>query len=122
MENLHVLLSGSAAPNASELILSKHLKDIIDFGKANYDYIIIDTPPVSLISDAIVLMQMADVNIFVMNTKYPFRDSLTNAQEIFKAHNPNHFCLVLNSVKKVKNNYYYRRYGAAYKAYSDLNS
>jgi tyrosine-protein kinase Etk/Wzc len=122
VENLHVLLSGSAAPNASELILSKHLKDIIDFGKANYDYIIIDTPPVSLISDAIVLMQMADVNIFVMNTKYPFRDSLTNAQEIFKAHNPNHFCLVLNSVKKVKNNYYYRRYGAAYKAYSDLNS
>jgi capsular exopolysaccharide synthesis family protein len=122
IENLDVLLSGSAAPNASELILSKNMKDIIDFGKANYDYIIIDTPPVSLISDAIVLMQIADVNIFVMNTKYPFRDSLTNAQEIFKAHKPNHFCLVLNGVKKVKNNYYYRRYGAAYKAYSDINT
>jgi tyrosine-protein kinase Etk/Wzc len=122
VENLDVLLSGAAAPNASELILSKNMKDIINFGKENYDYIIIDTPPVSLISDAIVLMPIADVNIFVMNTKYPFRDSLNNALEIFRAHNPKHFCLVLNSVKKVKNNYYYRRYGAAYKAYSDLNS
>jgi tyrosine-protein kinase Etk/Wzc len=122
VENLHVLLSGAAAPNASELILSKNMKDIINFGKENYDYIIIDTPPVSLISDAIVLMPIADVNIFVMNTKYPFRDSLNNAIEISRAHNPKHFCLVLNSVKKVKNNYYYRRYGAAYKAYSDLNS
>jgi capsular exopolysaccharide synthesis family protein len=122
VENLDALLSGAAAPNASELILSKNMKEIIDFGKNNYDYIIIDTPPVSLISDAIALMPLADVNIFVMNTKYPFRDSLNNAQDIFKAHNPNHFCLVLNSVKKVKNNYYYRRYGAAYKAYSDLKS
>lgn len=122
VENLDVLLSGAAAPNASELILSKNMKDIINFGKENYDYIIIDTPPVSLISDAIVLMPIADVNIFVMNTKYPFRDSLNNALDISKAHNPKHFCLVLNSVKKVKNNYYYRRYGAAYKAYSDLNS
>lgn len=122
VENLDVLLSGASAPNASELILSKNMQDIINFGKENYDYIIIDTPPVSLISDAIVLMKIADVNIFVMNTKYPFRDSLTNAQEIAKAHNPNHFCLVLNSVKKVKNNYYYRRYGAAYKAYSDIKS
>jgi capsular exopolysaccharide synthesis family protein len=122
VENLDVLLSGSAAPNASELILSKNMKDIIDYGKANYDYIIIDTPPVSLISDSIILMQIADVNIFVMNTKYPFRDSLNNAQEIFKTHKPNHFCLVLNSVKKVKNNYYYRRYGATYKAYSDINT
>jgi tyrosine-protein kinase Etk/Wzc len=122
VENLDVLLSGAAAPNASELILSKNMKDIINFGKENYDYIIIDTPPVSLISDAIVLMPIADVNIFVMNTKYPFRDSLNNALEISRAHNPKHFCLVLNSVKKVKNNYYYRRYGAAYKAYSDLNS
>ena len=51
-----------------------------------------------------------------------FRDSLNNAQEIFKTHKPNHFCLVLNSVKKVKNNYYYRRYGATYKAYSDINT
>ena len=122
VENLHVLLSGSAAPNASELILSKALTDILDYGKENYDYIIIDTPPISLISDAIVLMQKADVNMFVMNTKYPFRDSLNNAKEIFKANNPNHFCLILNSVKKVKNNYYYRKYGTVYTAYSDTNS
>ena len=122
VENLDVLLSGTAAPNASELILSKNMKEIIDFGKSNYDYIIIDTPPVSLISDAIVMMQIADVNIFVLNTKYPFRDSLNSAQDIFKTHNPRNFCLVLNSVKKVKSNYYYRKYGASYKAYSDIKS
>ena len=122
VELLDVLLSGTAAPNASELILSKHMQDIIDFGKANYDYIIIDTPPVSLISDAIALMPIADVNIFVMNTKYPYKDSMNSATEIFTTHKPNNFCLVLNGVKRAKNNYYYRRYGAAYRAYSDIQS
>ncbi len=122
VENLDVLLSGTNAPNASELIVSNNMKAIIDFGKANYDYIIIDTPPVSLISDAIFLMQIADVNMFVMNTKFPFRDSLNSAQDIFKTHNPKHFCLILNGAKKLKNNYYYRRYGEVYKAYSDNKS
>jgi hypothetical protein len=67
-------------------------------------------------------MQIADVNMFVMNTKFPFRDSLNSAQDIFKTHNPKHFCLILNGAKKLKNNYYYRRYGEVYKAYSDNKS
>jgi Mrp family chromosome partitioning ATPase len=94
----------------------------MDYGKAHYDYVIIDTPPVSIISDAIVLMKMADVNIFVMNTKYPFRESLNMAEDIFKVHNPSHFCLILNNVKKVKSNYYYRRYGAAYRDYTNIKT
>lgn len=122
VENLDVLLSGAAAPNASDLVLSKHMQELMDYGKAHYDYVIIDTPPVSIISDAIVLMKMADVNIFVMNTKYPFRESLSMAEDIFKVHNPNHFCLILNNVKKVKSNYYYRRYGAAYRDYTSIKT
>jgi capsular exopolysaccharide synthesis family protein len=122
VENLDVLLSGAAAPNASDLVLSKHMQELMDYGKAHYDYVIIDTPPVSIISDAIVLMKMADVNIFVMNTKYPFRESLNMAEDIFKVHNPSHFCLILNNVKKVKSNYYYRRYGAAYRDYTNIKT
>lgn len=117
--NLDAMLSGATAPNASELILKKGLQEILDFGKANYDNIIIDTPPVSLISDALVLMQYADVNIFVMSTKFPYRDSLNRAQDVFQMLQPKNFCLVLNSVKRTRSNYYYRRYGAAYKAYSN---
>jgi Mrp family chromosome partitioning ATPase len=114
---MDAILSGATPPNASELILSTHMDDILEFGKANYDYIIIDTPPISLISDAIVMMRKADVNIFVVNTKYPFRDSLNSATEIFKSHHPKNFCVLLNGVKKGRNNYYYRRYG--YTAYGD---
>ncbi|MCC6251821.1 MAG: polysaccharide biosynthesis tyrosine autokinase [Bacteroidia bacterium] len=119
VKNLDVMLSGTIAPNASELILSKNMQKIFDFGKQNYDYIIVDTPPVSLISDAFVLMKEADVNIFVMNTKYPYRHGLNHAKDIAETQNPKNFCLVLNEVRKLRNNYYYKRYGGSYHYYAE---
>jgi capsular exopolysaccharide synthesis family protein len=70
IENLSVMLSGPTPPNASELIVSKYLKEIFDYGREHFDYVIVDTPPVGLITDALVMMKSADVTLFVMNTKF----------------------------------------------------
>ncbi len=111
IENLDVILSGPLPPNPSEIILSKELADVLAYGREHYEYVIIDTPPVGLISDAIVLMKMSDVSLFVINTRFPFKESLTNANEIVGMNKLVHFGFILNEVKRRKSKYYYNRYG-----------
>jgi capsular exopolysaccharide synthesis family protein len=113
IENLDVILSGPLPPNPSEIILTTELESIITYGRENYEYVIIDTPPVGLISDAIVLMKMSDISLFVINTRFPFKDSLNNANEIVGMNKLVHFAFILNEVKRRKSKYYYNRYGYA---------
>jgi capsular exopolysaccharide synthesis family protein len=122
IENLDTILSGPLPPNPSEIVLSKELEDIIHYGKQHYDYVLIDTPPVGLISDAIVLMKLADVNLFVINTKFPFKDSLENAHEIVGMNKLIHFGFILNGVKRRKSKYYYNRYAYGYGGYGSYGA
>jgi capsular exopolysaccharide synthesis family protein len=114
IEGLEVILSGPLPPNPSEIILSKELADVISYGRQHYDYVIVDTPPVGLISDAIVLMKMADISLFVINTKFPYKDSILNAQEVVGLNKLIHFAFILNEVKRRKSKYYYNRYSYGY--------
>ncbi|MEO6883814.1 MAG: polysaccharide biosynthesis tyrosine autokinase [Bacteroidia bacterium] len=114
IDNLDVLLSGPLPPNASELILSKRMNEIFEYGKAHYDYIIIDTPPVGLISDALALMKYANVNLYVINTKSAYKESIANAHEIVTNNKINNLGIVLNGVKRKKSKYYYNRYAYGY--------
>jgi tyrosine-protein kinase Etk/Wzc len=120
--NMDTILSGPLPPNPSEIVLSKELEEIIEFGKKHYDYVLIDTPPVGLISDAIVLMKLADVNLFVINTKFPFKESLENAHEIVGLNKLIHFGFILNGVKRRKSKYYYNRYGYGYGGYGNYGT
>jgi tyrosine-protein kinase Etk/Wzc len=122
IENLDTILSGPLPPNPSEIILSKELEKIIEYGKKHYEYVLIDTPPVGLISDAIVLMKLADVSLFVINTKFPFKDSIENAHEIVGLNQLIHFGFILNGVKRRKSKYYYNRYSYGYGGYGSYGS
>ena len=68
-DNLFVMTSGPVPPNPSELVLSKNVNNLLDYAKENFDCLFIDTPPVGLITDALVLSSLVDHSIFVMNTK-----------------------------------------------------
>jgi capsular exopolysaccharide synthesis family protein len=126
IENLDAILSGPLPPNPSEIILTKELEAIIQYGKANYDYLIVDTPPVGLISDAIMLMKMADISLFVLNTTFPFKESIENAHEIKEMNKLGHFGFILNGVKRRRSRYYYNRYsygtGYGYGGYGSYGS
>jgi tyrosine-protein kinase Etk/Wzc len=113
-DGLEILLCGPTPPNASELILNKHMKTIFDFAKSNYDIIMIDTPPVGLISDAMVLMDYSDVNIFVLHTSFPYRESLNVAEEIVRVNPKVKLTMLLNGTKKNKVRYYLSKYGYKY--------
>ena len=64
--NLDIITSGPIPPNPAELIASTKCKELFDALKARYDYIIIDTPPLGLVTDAFLLMKHSDVNLFIV--------------------------------------------------------
>jgi tyrosine-protein kinase Etk/Wzc len=109
---LDVILCGPVPPNSSELVLSDRVKDIVNYGKEHYDYVIIDTPPLGFISDALILMKLADATLFVLNTKFANKQAINYIEEIVYANKIKNLGLVLNNVKRKKSRYYYRRYGS----------
>lgn len=114
ISGMDTLLCGPIPPNSSELILSERVKDIITYGKQHYDYVIIDTPPLGLISDAFILMRMSDINLFVLNTRFAYRETINYVQETVSTNKIKNFGFVLNNVKRKKSKYYYNRYNYGY--------
>ena len=111
--NLSVILSGPTPPNASEIILSRHLQELFDYSRMHYDYIVVDTPPVGLITDALVIMKHVDVSLFVLNAKYAKKQVVAIAQEIVETNKLKNFGFILNGVKRKRSRYYYN-YGYGY--------
>jgi len=116
VENFDVLLSGPTPPNASELVLSKRLAELLEHGRQHYDYVMIDTPPVGLITDALVMMKHVDATLFVVNTRFANRDHVKNALEVYQ-HNPvKNFGFIINGVRMKRSKYYYNtNYGYGYR-------
>jgi capsular exopolysaccharide synthesis family protein len=118
IENMYTILSGPIPPNPSEMILSKSLDKILEYAKEHFDYTIIDTPPIGLISDALVLMKKADVSLFVLNTKFAAKETIQNVKDVVEMHQLKHFGFILNGVKVKRSRYYYSRNAYGYYGYS----
>jgi capsular exopolysaccharide synthesis family protein len=114
VENLFCIYAGPIPPNPSELVLSEKLKELILSVKDIYDYVIIDTPPSGLLSDAIYLMQFVDAALFVMNTKVATKKEVTFVQNLVVNNNLKNMFLILNGVKSITGKYYYKGYGYTY--------
>jgi capsular exopolysaccharide synthesis family protein len=114
IENLHLILSGPHTPNASELIHEKALEEMIEELRKRYEYIILDTPPVGLLSDTLYLMQFSDVNLYVLKASHAKPESVELAMSLVEKHQIKSLGFILNGVHP-KNipagyggNYYYR--------------
>lgn len=116
IENFDVILSGPTPPNASELVLSKHLGEMLAEARKRYDYVLIDTPPVGLITDALVMMKLVDATLFVVNTRFANKDHVRNAVDVFQSNVIRNFGFILNGVRMKKSKYYYNtNYGYGYR-------
>ncbi len=115
-ENFDVILSGPTPPNASELVLSDQLGHMLKEARADYDYVVLDTPPVGLITDALLMMRHCDITLFVLNTRFANKDHVNNAMEAMEQHSVKTVGLVLNGVRMKKSKYYYNtNYGYGYR-------
>ncbi|KAA3645150.1 MAG: hypothetical protein DWP98_11585 [Bacteroidetes bacterium] len=111
--NLDVILSGPIPPNPMELIQSDKFHEMIAKLKENYDYIMIDNPPIGIVADAIFVLKNSDINLFVVRSGFSrigFLDTAINAKEKNKI--PNLY-FVLNGVNKTSSGYY-KNYSQGY--------
>lgn len=73
-ENLDVITSGPTPPNPSELLQLTEMKELITILKGMYDYIVIDSAPVGLVSDSLSVMEIADINLYIIRANYSKRE------------------------------------------------
>jgi capsular exopolysaccharide synthesis family protein len=112
-ENLDVITSGPVPPNPSELIQGVLMQKILEKLKEVYDVIILDTPPVGLVTDARVLMDYADISIYVFMAGYSKKEFIANLKRISQHKTLNKAGIVLNGIKRENIGYGYG-YGYGY--------
>lgn len=113
--NLDVLLSGPTPPNPSELLSNEAFDRLLEACKAEYDYIIIDTPPMNAVSDALVVSPKTDGLMLVVRAGYTRKDSLQQAINSAEFTNINVLGAIMNGYDKGGKNYKYRKYKYSYK-------
>jgi len=93
---LDVILSGPIPPNPAELIMSDGMGELIQELKKKYDYIILDTPPVGLVSDALELAQYCDVTLYIVRQNFTKKDMITLLNNRVKRGELNNTSIILN--------------------------
>jgi tyrosine-protein kinase Etk/Wzc len=112
--NLYCIYAGPVPPNPSEFVLSEKLKGLLERARAEYDYVIIDTPPAGLLSDAVYLIQFCDASIFVLNTRTSSKKVINFLEGIIESNKLTNVLLLLNGVVRTSRRYYYSGYGYSY--------
>ena len=114
MENLDYLPAGPTPPNPSELIMDNQIDKLFETMKEEYDTIILDTPPVGLVTDGILAMKKADIPIYVIRANYSRKDFINTLNRLAKTNRFNNLSLVLNSVQITNKHGYGYGYGNGY--------
>lgn len=110
-DNLYVLPGGPVPPNPNELLLSERMGKMIDELRSVYDYIIIDTAPIGVVSDTYLIAQYSDVQLYVTRANYSTKRCLkVMHQAIAMGRFPKCY-LILNGVNISSGSYAYRKYG-----------
>jgi capsular exopolysaccharide synthesis family protein len=122
-ENLDIILSGPIPPNPSELLNTEKMGSFINELKKEYKYLIIDTPPIGLVTDGLILMEHSDINIYVVRQNYTTKEMVKNFDEMVKNNNIPKINLIINGISTDKSSYGYGygygdTYGYGY--YDDL--
>ncbi len=97
VDNIDFITAGSIPPNPSELILSDAMDEIIETLKKEYDFVIIDNPPIGLVTDAMKNLQRADFPIYVFKSNYSKRFFIANLEFLYTDCKINKLSLVLNA-------------------------
>lgn len=114
-ENLSFIGSGPIPPNPTELIHSEKLEQLITALTAEYDYVMIDTPPIGLVSDALLLRKMVSQILVVVRHKYTQKGMVKDLEEMYQNGELANAGIVLNGIKKTRGYYgYHQKYGQGY--------
>lgn len=110
-ENFFVFPSGVIPPNPAELLMSKKVDQLFAELKKEYDYIIVDTAPVSLVTDTLLIAKNADTFVYVMRANVLEKRMLAVANTFYKEKKLPNMCIVLNDTDSTKGYGYGYGYG-----------
>jgi tyrosine-protein kinase Etk/Wzc len=126
-ENLDFIASGPVPPNPSELLHNERMKTLIEDLSLRYDFVMIDTAPVGLVSDSIPLIRLSDINVFVIRSGKSKFYAATIPQRIDSEYNLNNSVIILNAFEEdlLHSRYYNTKFtgnntGNRYYYYSDF--
>lgn len=98
LENFDFLPAGPQPPNPSELLLNGAFINLLDELKEHYDYIVIDTPPIGLVTDGIIAMKRSDLSIYVIRANYSHKDFINTLHRNIAINKFNNLAVVLNAI------------------------
>ncbi|MGV3546391.1 MAG: GumC family protein [Pedobacter sp.] len=128
VENLRFIPAGPVPPNPSELLYSDKMKNLLEELTKSYDFVIVDSAPVGLVSDAIPLIRMADVNLFVVRSGVSRYQAASVPERLSKEFNLSNIAIILNAFDNdiLHSRYYTTNYTGSYYAnyyyYSDYSN
>lgn len=118
LENWYILPSGNLPPNPSELLGSRRMEQILGILSEKFDYIVVDLPPVTIVSDALAISDYISGMIVVIRQDYTEKKALEACFRQLKLSNVKILGCVLNGAKTGKGSYVkYRKYNRYYKYY-----
>ena len=109
MKNMDVIVAGPVPPNPAELLASEHVDELFARLREMYDYIIIDSAPVGMVSDTFSLNRLADASIFVTRVNHSLISDLEYINKIYEEKRLNKLSVVINGTKSKQG------YGYGYK-------
>ena len=107
--NLDLLMAGPIPPNPSELVARPSLEDIMEVLKKTYDYVLIDTAPVGLVTDTLQIARIANATVYMCRADYTARDSFNLINGLYEEKKLPNMSIVINGIdmSKKKNGYRY---------------
>jgi len=97
-DNLSVITSGPVPPNPSELLMSDTFEKLVKRLLSEYDYILFDSPPIGLVTDAMIAMRLSDINLIVVRSEYSKKEFMKNINRFVEEHHLK-AGIILNGVK-----------------------
>ena len=98
-ENLDLISAGPVPPNPAELTISEALKKLFQSLKEEYHYVVIDTPPMGIVADALNLTKLADINVFVVRKNHTAKQAFQFFNELTKRKTVENATILLNDFK-----------------------
>jgi capsular exopolysaccharide synthesis family protein len=115
IENLSLLVAGPVPPNPAELLERDLYRVLVERARKEFDYIIVDNAPVSMVTDGLVTSRLADLNIFILRYGVSRKDELKFINDMAAKQVMKHTALVINDIKGSRYGYGYHYYSYSYR-------
>ncbi|MDE5976465.1 MAG: CpsD/CapB family tyrosine-protein kinase, partial [Muribaculaceae bacterium] len=104
--DLSIMPIGKMPPNPAELLENRRLDSLVEQAKADYDYILLDCPPVNIVVDTAVVAHLADRTLFVVRAGLLDRSALRELNELYEDKKFNNMSVILNGTEAIHSRYY----------------